>query len=89
VVKEGGQMSQDKPRQAKTTSIDDIVFEKIDDLIEQATKEKSHYYVKSVLELCKTLIKIKNEEIQIAHNECQRQFKINLKLRQQLEGEEK
>lgn len=29
------------------------LIEKIDDLILQATREKSHYYTKSVLEECK------------------------------------
>lgn len=41
-----------------TTSLTDIVLAKVDDLIVQATKERSHYYVKSVLEECKSLIKL-------------------------------
>ena len=44
-----------------TTTITDIVLAKIDDLIVQATRERSHYYVKSVLEECKSLIKLQAE----------------------------
>ena len=49
----------------KTTSIIDIIIKEIDNLMEQATKEKSHYYVKSVLEKCKSVIKLQSEEIKI------------------------
>ena len=40
-------------------------MKEIDNLMEQATKEKSHYYVKSVLEKCKSVIKLQSEEIKI------------------------
>lgn len=33
-----------------------IFLTKVDELIDQATKEKSHYYTKSVLMKCSTLI---------------------------------
>jgi len=61
----------------KTTSIIDIVMKEIDNLMEQATKEKSHYYVKSVLEKCKSVIKLQSEEIKILwkHNK-QRAYEI-------------
>ena len=37
------------------------LLEKIDDLIIKATKEKSHYYVKSVLQECKEALNNKDE----------------------------
>ena len=48
----------------KTTSIIDIIIKEIDNLMEQATKEKSHYYVKSVLEKCKSVIKLQAKELE-------------------------
>ena len=38
------------------------IQEKIDDLIEQATKEKSHYYTKSVLEECRLALSLLTQE---------------------------
>jgi len=43
------------------------VCEKIDDLIIQATKERSHYYVKSVLEECKAEIEMLKEALDGQH----------------------
>lgn len=45
------------------------IEEEIDDLIIQATKERSHYYVKSILVKCKALLKEKHLEKQDLENE--------------------